>query len=165
MEKIKQFKNIFLLPSLFFIFSSLFTLQINAQTISDIESAVTQGEQFEDVQEMSSRREQMQRDGSAIAGEPGVFILNKIDIFSIGASVGGGYSSNPRRNFDTNGQGSFFANAAISAGINTRINSSFDTGVNIIVSGTEYEKDGNPSNRNLVGSAYIAKAFLIDAYM
>lgn len=136
------------------------TIQTNAQTINDIESAVTQGEQFEDVQELSANREQMERDGSVIAGEPGVFILNKIDIFSIGAALGGGYSTNPKRNFDTNGEGSFFANAAISAGVNTRINSSFDTGINLIVSGTEYEKDGNPSNRNLVGSAYVAKAFL-----
>lgn len=132
-----------------------------AQTVNDIENAVTQGAQFDDAQSLSDRRKQMEG-GTAIEGEPGVFILRKIDIFSVGALLGGGYSSNPRRNFDTNGDGSFFASMAVTAGVNTRIASKYDAGINIVVSGIEYEREDAPSNRNVVGNAYMGKSFLKD---
>ncbi len=130
-----------------------------AQTVNDIENAVTQGTQFDDAQSLSNRHQQ-DLEGSVIEGEPGVFILRKIDIFSVGALVGGGYSSNPNRNFDTNGDGSFFASLAVTAGVNTRVASKYDVGVNFVLSSIEYERENAPSNRNVVGNAYIGKSFL-----
>lgn len=130
-----------------------------AQTVNDIENAVTQGAQFDDVLALSDRR-QMGEEEAVIDGEAGVFILRKIDIFAVGALLGGGFSSNPRRNFDTNGDSSIFASMAVTAGVNTRIASTYDAGVNIIMSGIEYEREDAPSNRNVIGNAYIGKSVL-----
>lgn len=148
----------FLLITLTFILNNSVSI---AQTVNDIENAVTQGAQFDDAQNLSNRHQQS-LEGSVIEGEPGVFILRKIDIFSVGALVGGGYSSNPNRNFDTNGDGSIFASVAVTAGVNTRIGSKYDAGVNFVLSAIEYERENAPSNRNVVGNAYIGKSFLKD---
>ena len=129
-----------------------------AQTsINDVEGAITQGSQFDEARELIDQRRQDAEDEAIIDGEAGVFILKKTEIFTVGLSTGGGYSSNPTRTLDTSEE-SAFANLAVRAGINTIIGDTYDVGVNVVGSGTEYEEDSGPSNRTLVANAFVGRS-------
>jgi len=129
-----------------------------AQTsINDIEGAITQGSQFEDAVRLSDDKRQDAEDEAIIDDEPGVFILKKTEIFTISASAGGGYSSNPGRTLDTSEE-SAFANVALRAGVNTLVGQTYDVGVNIVTSGTEYENEFGPSSRTAVANAFIGRS-------
>ncbi len=131
-----------------------------AQTANDLEGAVTQGSQFEDAQLYLDKNRQQIETASTLKGEPGVFILRKVDIFSAGAAIGSGFSDNPGRTFDTNAEDSFYGSIALSAGVNTRIAGQYDAGINIVASGTEYDRGDAPSNRNLLTNAYVGRPIL-----
>lgn len=128
-----------------------------AQTATDIENAVTTGSQFEQAQENTERARERTETATMLKGEPGVFILKKNDIFVIGAALGAGFSDNPGRTLDTNAKDASYGSLALSAGINTRIAQQYDAGINIVASGTEYDRSDAPSYRNLIGNAYVGQ--------
>lgn len=131
----------------------------NAQTFDDVESAVTQGEQFNEALIQSDRGTAPDEAGSEIDGEAGVFVLKKNKIFSVSAIVGAGYIDNPGRTLDLNAEGSASANFALSAAVNTRIAQQVDAGANIVLSGEEYERSGAPDSRNAVANVYAGQPF------
>lgn len=134
------------------------TPQAFAQTsINDVEGAITQGSQFDDARELVDRRRQDAEDEAIINGEAGIFILKKTEIFTVGVSAGGGYSSNPARTLDTSEENAY-ANLAIRAGINTIIGQTYDVGVNIVGSGTEYDRRSGPSSRAIVANAFVGRS-------
>ncbi len=135
-------------------------LVANAQTATDLENAVTTGSQFEQAQENTAQTRKRTETATMLEGEPGVFILKKNDIFVVGAALGTGYSDNPGRTLDTNAKDAGYASLALSAGINTRLDQQYDAGINIVASGTEYDRRDAPSYRNVIGNAYIGRPVL-----
>ncbi len=131
-----------------------------AQTASDLETAVTTGSQFEEAQILLDEQRQHSEDSTMLEGEPGVFILKKNDIFVLGAAAGSGFSDNPGRTLDTNAQDAYYSSVALSAGINTRIAGQYDAGLNVVASGTEYDRGDAPSNRNAITNVYIGRPVL-----
>lgn len=152
-------KNIFLLFS--FVVMQIAGMAVQAQTVNDISSAITQGAQFEQAQSVTDRTRR-QETGEALEGEPGIFILRKVDIYSAGAFLGAGYSSNPARTFNTNGKGSGFVSMGATAGVNTRIDSKYNAGVNLSMLGVQYVANDTLSNRNLILNSYIGQSVLDD---
>lgn len=131
-----------------------------AQTsLNDVQGAITQGSQFDDARSLVDQRRQEAEDEATIEGEPGVFILKKTEIFTVGVSTGGGYSTNPARTLDTS-QESAFANLSVRAGINTLIDQTYDVGLNLVGSGTEYDNESGPSSRALVANAFVGRSVL-----
>ncbi len=128
-----------------------------AQTsLNDVQGAITQGAQFDDARKLIDRRRQDAEDRAIVDGEPGVFILKKAKIFTVGISAGGGYSSNPGRTLDTSNE-SAFANVALRAGVNTIVAQTYDVGLNIAVSAVEYDDTLGPSSRSAVTNAFIGR--------
>ena len=81
-------------------------------------------------------------------------MLTVNDIFYIASGVGGGWSENPLRTVDDEGS-SGFANAVITAGVQTKIAEAFDFGVAGTISGVEFFEDFAPSSRTINGSINI----------
>lgn len=128
-----------------------------AQTsVNDVEGAITQGAQFDDALALADPRPGGTEEDATIDGEGGVFVLQKSDIFTIGANVGGGYSSNPGRTLDTS-EASAFASLALRAGINTIVDKKYDVGLNLVASATEYEDPLGPSSRSAIANAYVGR--------
>lgn len=128
-----------------------------AQTsLNDVQGAITQGSQFDDVRALIDRRRKNAEDRAIVDGEPGVFILKKTEIFTVGVSTGGGYSSNPGRTLDTS-NASAFANVALRAGINTIVGQTYDVGLNIAGSAVEYDDELGPSSRAAVANAFVGR--------
>ncbi|NHK28061.1 hypothetical protein FF098_009105 [Parvularcula flava] len=134
----------------------------SAQTINDLESAVTQGAQFEDAQRQADQFRRPSEDEAMLDGEPGVFILRVNEIFHVGAAAGVGYSTNPGRTLDINAEESGFSNFALNAGINTVIGGHVEAGVNLVVSGTDYFRNNEIDNKNAIASAYVGTSVLDD---
>lgn len=130
-----------------------------AQVFDDIENAVTRGSQFNETLEDFSDRPVLDEDELTIDGEAGVYILKKNDIFAVGAILGAGYADNPSRTQDSDVDPSAAVQFALTAGIDTKINKQIDAGLNIGLSGTEYDKSGAPDNRNVFANAYLGKTF------
>ena len=134
------------------------------QSVKDLENAVTTGSQFEEAQVLLDGNYKPLEEGNVLAGEPGVFILKKNEIFSLGAVADTGFSNNPGRTLDTNTNDAYYASLAVSAGVNTRIAGQYDTGFNLVASAIEYDRSDAPSNRNFVGNTYIGRAFMEGAF-
>ncbi|GGD14346.1 TonB-dependent receptor [Aquisalinus flavus] len=134
----------------------------SAQTIGDLESAVTQGAQFEEAQRQAEQFRRPSDEEAMLEGEPGVFILRVNEIFHVGAAAGLGYSTNPGRTLDVNAEESGFSNFALSAGINTLIGGHVDAGVNLVVSGTDYFETNEIDNKNAIVSTYVGTSVLND---
>jgi hypothetical protein len=129
-----------------------------AQTsLNDVEGAITQGAQFDDALALVGPRPEGTEDDATIDGEAGVFILQKADIFTLGANLGGGYSSNPGRTLDTS-EASAFASLALRAGVNTIVDKKYDVGLNLVASATEYDDPLGPSSRSVIVNAYVGRA-------
>lgn len=129
-----------------------------AQSLGDVENAVTTGGQYNDALiDAQNRQESQSSDADLIDGEAGVFILSKNEIFSLSVFAGTGYTDNPGRSLDVSAGGSATAFFAVAAGVNTRIAQRFEAGGNFVVSGTEYNRGGAPDSRNVVTNAYIGK--------
>lgn len=129
----------------------------SAQTANDLENSVTTGSQFEQSQILSNEQRQRSEDATMLAGEPGVFILKKNEIFVLGAAVGTGYTDNPGRTLDTNAEGAFYGTLALSAGVNTRIAQEVDAGISVVASGVEYGRADAPSYRNVISNIYFGR--------
>lgn len=126
-----------------------------AQAVPDIEGAIVQGGQIDDViQDQERLDSQLQAEEGDIDGEAGIFILKKNDIFFVGGAIGAGYSENPARNLN-NVEDSFWANAAVTAGVQTKIGEAVDFGFRANVSGIEYFSDFGPSSRSASSSLTI----------
>ena len=122
------------------------------QAVPDIEGAIVQGGQIDDVIDEQDRlNTQLQVDDGEIDGEAGIYILKKNDIFFVGGAIGTGYSENPQRILN-NVEDSFWASAAFTAGVQTKIAEAVDFGVRANVSGLEYFSDFGPSSRNTSAS-------------
>lgn len=134
----------------------------SAQTsLNDVEGAITQGAQFDDARELVDERRQEAAEDATIDGEAGIFVLKKNKLFTISASAGGGYSTNPGRTLDTS-QASAFGSVALRAGLNTIIGQQYDVGVNLVGTATEYEDDLGPSNRSGVANIYVGRTLFDD---
>lgn len=134
----------------------------SAQTsLNDVEGAITQGAQFDDARELVYERRLEAAEDSTIDGEAGIFVLKKNKLFTISASAGGGYSTNPGRTLDTS-QASAFGSFALRAGLNTIIGQQYDVGVNLVGAATEYEDDLGPSNRSGVANIYVGRTLFDD---
>lgn len=131
-----------------------------AQTANDLERAVTAGAQFEETQQLLDEAQGDATLGGMIDGEAGVFILKKNEIFQLGAAIGAGYTDNPGRTLDTNAEDANFASLALTAGVNTRVAQKYDAGINVVVSGTEYDRSDAPSYRSAITNAYIGTPVL-----
>lgn len=135
---------------------------VSAQTASDLENSVTTGSQFEQSQILSNEQRRQSEDATILAGEPGVFILNKNKIFVLGAAAGTGYTDNPGRTLDTNDEGAFYGTLALSAGVNTRIAQQVDAGISVVASGVEYGRADAPSYRNVISNIYFGRGIWDD---
>ena len=123
-----------------------------AQGIPDIEGAIIQGGQIDEVIDEQQRLDnQLSAEEGEIDGEAGIFILKKNDIFFVGGAVGTGWSENPARNLN-NVEDSFWASAALTAGVQTKLGEAVDFGVRANVSGIEYFSDFGPSSRSTSGT-------------
>lgn len=126
-----------------------------AQGIGDFESSIIQGDQIDQaILNQQQLGGQVRPDENAIDGEAGIYILNKNDIFYVGATAGFGYSENPLRTVDDIGD-SFSFNAAGSTGVQTKLAEAVDFGLQVTVSGVEYFDDFAPSSRNINSSATV----------
>lgn len=138
----------------------LFQVPTNAfaQGLPDVGGSITQADQID---EIIRQQQRLQRNNSgrpnAIDGEAGVFVLRVNDIYSVSGSSEFGYSSNPLRNVDDIG-GSFLTNVALAASIQTLIDESFDFGLSLSVTGTDYNEAFAPSSRSASVSANIGKS-------
>ena len=122
--------------------------QAYAQGTPDIEGAIIQGGQIDEViQEQERLDTQLRADEGEIDGEAGIFILKENDIFFVGGAVGTGWSENPARNLN-NVEDSFWATAALTAGIQTKLAEAVDFGLRANVSGIEYFSAFGPSSRS-----------------
>lgn len=133
-----------------------------AQTTGDLESAVTQGAQYDEAQRQSDRLTTRYSQDAMLDGEPGVFIMKVNDIYSFGAAFGAGHSTNPGRALDVNTQESAYASLALTAGVNTQIAGQIDAGANLVVSGTDYIDNPAIDNRNAIASTYAGKSVIND---
>ncbi|GAB5458553.1 MAG: hypothetical protein Hens3KO_15830 [Henriciella sp.] len=131
-----------------------------AQVLDDIESSVTQGNQYNEALQVFPDNVEDDDADTSVDGEAGVYVLKKNEIFSVRAIVGTGYSDNPSRTSDSDIESSAAAQMALSIGADTRINGAVDAGTNLVISGTEYETDGAPDSRNVVANAYVGKSLL-----
>ena len=125
----------------------------SAQATPDIADAINQNNRIEDArraQEETSVRPQATGD-EEIDGEAGVYVLTVNEIFYVAGTAGGGWSENPLRTVDDVGD-SLFANAAMTVGVQTKIDGAIDFGVAATVSGIEYEQAFAPSSRSINGS-------------
>lgn len=130
----------------------------HAQAVPDIEGSITQGSQIDDIiRDQDQLGGQLSIGGNEIDGEAGIYVLTVNDIFFVGASAGVGYSSNPLRTIDDVG-GSFSAEFAASAGVQTRLAESVDFGARVNVSGIEYSEQFAPSSRSASGVLNIGTA-------
>lgn len=127
----------------------------HAQSATDLENAVTTGSQFDEAQILLDKQRDEAEDGSIIDGEPGIFILRKNKIFNYGGAISTGYSDNPGRTLNTEGEEAYYTSAALSAGINTRVAQQYDTGVNVVGSLNKYDRDDAPSNSNVIVNSYV----------
>ncbi|WP_114520843.1 hypothetical protein [Altererythrobacter sp. ZODW24] len=130
--------------------ANLGTTSAFAQAVPDIDDAINRSTSIDESlrgQERTTPRFDGDEDGE-IAGEAGIFVLSKNEIFYIGAAVGTGWAENPLRTADDVGD-SFYANAAFTAGLQTKIAEAFDFGLAATVSGTEYDAAFAPSSRTL----------------
>ena len=85
-----------------------FTSAARAQGVPPaIGDAVTEGAQIEDALRDVQVQSAANREGEVIDGEGGVFLLRKVDIFSIGADADFAYQSNPARTDAAGNSGSF----------------------------------------------------------
>lgn len=128
----------------------------SAQVLPDIQDAINRGSGIDTALE-EQRRTTVQRsaeDEGAIDGEAGVYVLTINEIFYVGASAGVGWSENPVRTVDDLGD-SVYGNAALSAGVQTRLGETFDGGISATVSGIEYDEPFAPSSRSVTASTNI----------
>ncbi len=125
-----------------------------AQALPDIQEAINRNtsidEDLRDQQRTTIGPEAAEE--GEIDGEAGVYVLSMNEIFYIGASVGGGWEENPLRTVDDFGD-SFFANAALTAGVQTQLGDTVGAGLAVTVSGIEYDQAFAPSSRNVTASA------------
>ena len=123
-----------------------------AQIASDIEGAVIQQGQITDLlRDEGATGQILPGDNGEIAGEAGVYVLKLNEIFFVGASGGFGYAENPERTA-LNTSDSFYANAGVTAGVQTRLGETVDFGLRANVSGVEYFETNAPSSRSVVSS-------------
>jgi len=128
----------------------LSTGQAGAQATPDIADAINQGNQVRDAlrdQDRTVARAGSMED-SEIDGEAGVYVLTVNDIFYIAGAAGAGWSENPLRTSDDAGD-SVYADAVLTAGLQTRLDGKLDFGLAATLSGIEYEQDFAPSSRTL----------------
>ncbi len=130
-----------------------------SQATPDIEGAIIQGGQIDDVIERNEEtgRGILATESNEIDGEAGIYVLKLNEIFYINGSLGTGYSGNPLRTVDDVG-GSFFVEGSASAGVQTRLDGKYDFGVRTGISGIEYGKDFAPSSRNWNTSINLGRA-------
>lgn len=120
----------------------------SAQTLPDIQDAITQGSQIDDAVFGDTGGTLNRPDAATeIDGEAGIYVLRTNDIFFIGGAAGLSYSGNPLRTAGDVGD-SFAADFAATAGVRTQIDGSVDLGLTAVVSGTEYFESFAPSSRN-----------------
>lgn len=125
-----------------------------AQSLPDIPDSVLQSEHITRSVEGTIRDAKRGRPGeedSAIDGEAGLYVLTLNEIFYISGSAGLGFTDNPRRTAD-NRDGSLFGDAAISAGLATRLGERMDFGLSASINGREYFADRTASSRSASSS-------------
>ncbi|MEM6834673.1 MAG: hypothetical protein AAGA36_07165 [Pseudomonadota bacterium] len=129
----------------------------HAQTIGDVEGAITRGSQFDQALDLGQTQEQRSTVGDTIPGESGIFVLDVNEIFSLSALGGAGYSTNPSRTLDVGTEDSAYGSLGFTAGVNTVVASEFSAGLNLIASATEFEQRGAPDFKNLLLSGYVGQ--------
>ncbi|MEM6663254.1 MAG: hypothetical protein AAF666_13865 [Pseudomonadota bacterium] len=102
-------------------------------------------------------------DETVLPGETGLFILEKIDIFSVRGGASMGFSSNPARN-DLGGPESPFVSAFVDAGVDTRIDQSFDVGARFSLSTTQFTGVDNLSSTAAILSGYVGREIAYGVY-
>lgn len=133
-------------------FAALFAANAHAQAVPDINDSITEGSQIDDIIRQQDRiGSQLGQDSNEIDGEAGIFVLRANEIFYVGGSYGIGYSENPQRTVDGDGD-SFLVNLAATAGVQTRIAEAVDFGISATVGGTEYNENFAPSSRSISGA-------------
>ncbi len=121
--------------------------------VPDIQEAINRGAQIDDaVRQQQELRPESDAKDVSIDGEAGIYVLKVNEIFYVGAAAGAGWSENPLRTSDNVGDSTFFS-AAFTGGVQTRIDQSFDAGLSVTVSGTQYDKNFAPSSRTVTIAA------------
>lgn len=132
------------------------------QSADDVRDAVTVGSQIDQaLRDIESQSAATDDDGTVITGEGGVFLLEKVDIFSVGVDTGIGYQDNPART-EVDSDGSLVASTAFLAGVATTLGNRFNVGANLNLNISEVEADDNLSNRSAVLSLYGSRRVLRD---
>lgn len=127
-------------------------------TNEDIRDQIRRGAQIEDALKAVGRQRAADADGTIIDGEGGVFLLERADIFSVGALASLGYDSNPLRQIDSDSS-SFYVNTTVFAGVDTRVGNAVDVGFSLTATLNEFTDQQGPDGRSLVASVYASKAF------
>lgn len=125
---------------------------------NEIRDQIRRGAQIEDALKSVQRQRGTDADGAVIDGEGGVYLLERADIFSVGALASLGYDSNPLRQIDSNSS-SFYGSTTLFAGIDTRVGNSVDVGFSVTANLNEFIDEQGPDGRSLVASVYASKAF------
>lgn len=127
----------------------------SAQATPDIADAINQGTRIAAAREAQDTTEyDPSLDSEAtIDGEAGIYVLKVNEIFYLTGGVGGGWSENPLGTIDDEGS-SAFANAAITAGLQTKIAGKLDFGASARISGVEFVEDFAPSSRTVNSSVF-----------
>ena len=129
--------------------AGLETAPAHAQAVPDINDAINRSNSIdESLREQDRTTPRIDGEDGEIEGEAGIFVLSKNDIFYVGATVGTGWAENPLRTADDVGD-SVYANAAFTAGLQTKIAEKVDFGLAATVSGIEYDAAFAPSSRTL----------------
>lgn len=124
-----------------------------AQAGPDITDAVIQGQQVNDAVSRAMRT-RVQGDAAPddkIDGEAGVYVMRLNEIFSITASGGMGFTTNPQRTAD-NIESSFYGDFNMAAGVATRLGEAVDLGLSASVGGRQFFESFAPSTRTLSGN-------------
>ena len=147
------------------LFCSAFTLALSgalqAQTVDNVRDAVTVGSQIDNALRDIQSQSAAAQDGEVIDGEGGVFLLQQVDIFSVGVDAGLGYQDNPART-DVDDEGSLVASSSFFAGVATNLGNGFNIGGNLNLNVSEVEAADDLSNRSAVLSLYGSRRVVDD---
>lgn len=126
---------------------------------AEVRDSITQGAQAgRAIDQARDRLLQSSNVEGDIGQDPGIYVLIRQDIFSVGLDVGVGYSTDVDKG-DLRDEESGYTSVQFDIGADTRIADSFNAGARISVSETLYHGVDGFDSGALTGSIYVSEAF------
>lgn len=140
---------------------SMHVTAVLAQPVA-VRDSITQGAQADRaIEETRERLIVEQTSVYDVGQDPGVYVLIEQDIFSVGIDVGLGYSSDVDKG-DLDAAQSTYTSFSVNAGVDTRIDDSFNAGARIALSQTLFHDEVAFNSAALIGSVYVSEPFFDD---